>query len=126
MKKRGRPNQNGQQPMWMLERATLAVRGYDEARKAGEKHDAAIKEAVRFIKAEHPRMPASETEVKRILAGFRSSRRPVGLLVSKPESAFCMVPSRDGRVVEVKVLWMAAVGPRPVYPRKNAVAKPPK
>jgi len=38
MKKRGRPNQYGEQPIWMLVRVTLAIFGYDEARKAGAKH----------------------------------------------------------------------------------------
>jgi hypothetical protein len=121
MERLGRPRKNGEQPMWMLVRATLAVYGYDQARKAGEKHMAAITSAVRLIRATRPRMKVSETEVKRILADWRSSRSPVGLVVTKPDPADCMLTLPDGRVV--KRLLDAAFGPRPVYPRANAAAK---
>ncbi len=120
MEKPGRPRKNGEQPMWMLGRATLAVYGYDQARKAGEKHMAAITEAVRLIRATHPRMKISETEVKRVLADWRSSRRPVGLVVTKPDPAECMLTLPDGRVV--KRLLCAGFGLRPVYPRANTTA----
>jgi hypothetical protein len=122
MARRGRPRKNGEQPMWMLERAALAVHGYDEARKAGEKHMAAITCAVQLIRATHPEMKASETEVKRVLADWRSNRRPTGLWVTKPDPADCMLTLPDGRVV--RRLLDAGFGPRPVYPRANAAAKP--
>jgi hypothetical protein len=121
MKKRGRPKQNGFKPVGMLERAALAVFGYDQARRVGTKHLVAIKEAVRFLQATHSRMPVSEPEVRRILADRRSNRRPDGLLVSRPDPANRKLRLHDGQLV--KLLWTAAVGPRPHYPRTNA-AKP--
>jgi hypothetical protein len=121
MERRGRPRKNGEQPMWMLERATLAVYGYDQARKAAEKHMAAITCAVKLIRATHSWMKVSETEVKRILADWRSSRRPVGLLVSRPDPADCRLVLPDGQVV--RRLLTASFGPRPHYPRTNAAPK---
>ncbi len=54
MEKRGRPRKNGEQPIWMLDRVTLVVYAYDQAREAGEKHMAAITEAVEFIRENRP------------------------------------------------------------------------
>jgi hypothetical protein len=122
MEKRGRPRKNGLQPISVLNRVTLVTYAYDQARGAGEKHMAAITEAVEFIRKNHPSMKVSETEVKRILANYRSKRRPVGLLVTKPDPADCMLTLPNGRVV--RVLYSAAIGPRPIYPRANAAAKP--
>jgi hypothetical protein len=50
--------------MWTLRRDTLIIYGYDQARKVGEKHAAAIKE-VRYVQESDSRMPISETEVTR-------------------------------------------------------------
>ena len=113
MEKRGRPRKNGEQPIWMLDRVTLVVYAYDQAREAGEKHMAAITEAVEFIRENRPWMKVSQTEVKRILANWRSKRRPVGLLVTKPDPADCKLTLPDGRIVR-RVLG-AAFGPRPIY-----------
>jgi hypothetical protein len=97
MKKCGRPNQNGEQPLWMLARVTLAVYGFDAARRAGAKYFAAIQAAVPFVRELHPTL---------------------GLLVSKADpSDYVVVPLRDGTVGKVKILWTAAIGPRPTYPR---------
>src|SRR5580698_10619043 len=49
MKKRGRPKTNGGKPPWVLRRITWVVYAYDRARKAGEKHAAAVDEAVKFV-----------------------------------------------------------------------------
>jgi hypothetical protein len=118
MKKCGRPNQNGEHPIWMLVRVTLAVYGFHQARRAGAKHFAAIQAAVAFVRALHPEMPVSETEVRRILADWQSSRRPLGLLVSEADpSDYVVTFLRDGSVGKVNVLWTAAIGPRPTYPR---------
>jgi hypothetical protein len=121
MKKAGRPRKNGDQPMWMLERATLVVFAYDRAREAGEKHKAAIASAVEFIRKKRPMMKICETEVRRILAEWRSKRSPVGLLITKPDPANCMFTLPDGQVVR-RVL-SASFGPRPVYARANAAEK---
>jgi hypothetical protein len=96
MKKRARPKQNGESPIWMLARETLAVYGYDLARSAGDKHSEAVKEAVRLIRQIRPGMPISETEVRRIIAYWRSSRNSNGLLVSKPSPANCTFTLHDG------------------------------
>jgi hypothetical protein len=42
MNKPGRPKKNGQKPMWMLERDTLAIYACGRAREAGEKHSVAV------------------------------------------------------------------------------------
>ena len=57
--------------MWMLRRETMIIYGYDQARRLGEKHAAAIKEAVRYVRETDPLMRISETEVRRVLAYWR-------------------------------------------------------
>jgi hypothetical protein len=47
----------------------MVMCAYDEARKRGEKHSAAITEAVEHVRG---RYPISETTAKRIFATFRS------------------------------------------------------
>jgi hypothetical protein len=124
MKKPGRPKKNGQKSMWMLGRDTLAIYAYGLARDAGEKHIVAIQEAVRYIRDKCPRMPISETEVKRIVAAWRPKRAATCLFVSKPdpERAIVWVPGRDGRIISARIAYTASVGPRPIYPRTNAAA----
>ena len=72
MTKRGRPNKHGVQPGWMLLRSVMVLNAYDQARARGDKHSAAIIEAVSAVRSRMPGMPISETEVKRVLADFRS------------------------------------------------------
>ena len=122
MNKSGRPRKNGQMPMWTLRRETMIVYGYDQARSLGEKHDAAIKEAVRYVRETDPRLRISETEVRRVLASWRSRRNPFGLVVIKPGPSESTITLPNGRVV--RVLLTAAIGPRPIYPRANAAQKP--
>lgn len=122
MKKPGRPRKNGEKPFWMLERETVAVYAYDQARKAGEKHSVAISEAVKFIRATYPWMPISETEVKRAMAHWRSKRRASALFVSKPDPEHNCIILPNGR--KVRILYTASVGPRPIYPRSNAAEQP--
>jgi hypothetical protein len=121
MKKRGRPKTNGGKPPWVLRRITLVVYAYDRARKAGEKHEAAVDEAVKFVRTRKAKMPISGTEVKRILADWRPSRKPRVLLVSKSDPKEC-IRLPDGRVF--RRTFTAAVGPRPFYPRANAAVNP--
>lgn len=124
MKKLGRPKKNGQKPMWMLKRVTLAIYAYGRARDAGEKHIVAIGEAVKHIRDKCPRMPISETEVKRIVATWRPKRGATCLFVSKPdpEHSVIRVPGRDGRIVNARISYTASVGQPPIYPRANAAA----
>jgi len=70
--KLGRPKKNGVKPGWMLFRSFLLLHTYDQARARGEKHSAAIAEAVSALRFRVPELPISETEVKRVLAEFQS------------------------------------------------------
>lgn len=117
-KKRGRPKQYGQKSIWMLHRATLVVYAYDRARASGAKHWAAIVEALNHVREKNPRMPISESEVRRILAEWRPSGTSEGLSVSPPDPADSTI-TLGGKVF--RVVLVAAWGPRPVYPRVNAV-----
>jgi len=72
MKPRGRPRKDGAKAAWVLYRAMVGLRGYDKARSSGEKYQEALKGAVAEVRHQFPGMPISETEIKRILAEFRS------------------------------------------------------
>ena len=73
MAKRGRPKKHGVKQGWTLLRDSIALSGYDEARQRGEKYIVAISEAVSAVRKCDPKMPVSETEVRRILACWRSN-----------------------------------------------------
>ena len=100
--------------------ATLAVRGYDLPRMAGEKHSEAVKEAVKYVQKWMPGIPISETVIKRILAYWRPKGESTGLCVSEPDPANCTIALHDGRTA--KVLLTAAFGPKVIYLRTNAKA----
>ncbi|MGA8211963.1 MAG: hypothetical protein WB799_00110 [Candidatus Sulfotelmatobacter sp.] len=121
MKKPGRPRKNGQKPMWMLMRDTLAIYAYGLARDVGEKHIVAILEAVKHIRDSCPRMPISETEVNRILVAWRSRQRATCLFVSKPdpERSIIQVPGRDGRIIYARIVYTASVGSHPSLPSRE-------
>ena len=71
-KKLGRPRKKeGVISFWNFQRAGIVMSLYDEARKSGQKHIAAIAQTVELIKQRDPVMRISETEVKRILATWR-------------------------------------------------------
>jgi hypothetical protein len=122
MNMRGRPRKNGQQPMWILRRETLVLYGYDEARRVGEKHDAAVKEAVTYVKSIDPLMKISETEVRRVLAFWRPRNHAIGLVVGKSSPMDNPITLPGGRLV--RTTYTAGFGPRPTYPRVNAARKP--
>lgn len=67
---RGRPRK-ASRPGWQLVRAGFVMCIYDEVRKSGQKHSAAVREVVNHLKQHCPELPISETEVKRILSEFR-------------------------------------------------------
>jgi len=70
--KRGRPRKEpGTIPFWQFRRVAAVIPLYDEARKHGEKHCAAVQYAAVKARCLHPNMRISETEVKRILAIWR-------------------------------------------------------
>jgi hypothetical protein len=65
----GRPRKNGRKEPYQFVRALEIYDAYQSARKRGEKHSIAVREAARV-----PRFHASESEVRRVLAEFRSVR----------------------------------------------------
>ena len=119
MKKAGRPRKNGLQPIWVLQRETLALFAYERAREAGEKHSVAVGEAVRYVRENAPEMRISEAEVRRVLALWRSRRRATCVSVDKPnpERRTISLRRRDGKIIPVRSLYIASVAPRPTYPR---------
>ena len=69
---RGRPKkEKGLIELWRFGRAGVVRFAYDEARQRGEKHSVAIICAVEYIRQHYPKMPISETEVRRVLATFQ-------------------------------------------------------
>jgi hypothetical protein len=52
-------------------RAGMIMSAYDDARAGGQKHSAAVTQAVDYVRQRCPKMPISETEVRRALATFR-------------------------------------------------------
>src|ERR1700756_4508244 len=80
-KKRGRPLKNGLTKPEFFARSIMILRGYQEARGRGEKHSAAVREAVAFVRQLDPEMPISETEVKRVLADLQPRDNPVAMKV---------------------------------------------
>jgi hypothetical protein len=95
---------------------------YVQAREAGDKHIVAITEAVNYIRTTCPSMKISETEVKRIVAAWRSERRTTCLVVSKPDPQHSMIPLPRGGTG--RKLYTVSVRPRRTYPRANAAEKP--
>jgi len=123
MGKRGRPTKSGRFPVWMLIRVTYVLYAYKRARDAGLKHFAATLEAVKFVRQQEPSMPISETEVKRILAEWRSNRRKSVLSVVIPGPDTNTYPLPGGRTA--KLLFTAYKEPRQVYLRANAASESP-
>jgi hypothetical protein len=84
MAKRGRPEQQGAKPGWMLNRIGVVLNAFRRARKRGEKYKAAVDQAIAAVKTElHPKMPISSGGVKRILAQW-SPKSGFGMWVTEP------------------------------------------
>src|SRR5260221_14649092 len=81
IKKVGRPPMNGVTEPWRFGRALKVIHAYTKARAGGEKHSAAVKEAVNFVRRLDPYTPISETEVKRVLGEFLPKNGSTALLV---------------------------------------------
>jgi hypothetical protein len=141
-KKLGRPRrEKGMISFWNFQRGGIAMSSYDEARKNGEKHSAAVAQTVEFIKQYYPMMRISETEVKRTLAAWRPRRSHtilriecstiVGEEVAKP----CLIEAQLAAMAEKKeaklpvpsdvilpksiTTYKMYFGERPNYPRHN-------
>jgi hypothetical protein len=142
MAKRGRPNKNGAKPGWMLFRIATVLHAYDQARSSGEKHSGAIAAAAAAVRSQVPEMRISETEVKRVLAEFRSKNSGQTLIITQS-----IVRGRKLDIWFDNLRWIAEesprklgvphlpdyrskprqlrtlrikVGPRPRHPRSNA------
>lgn len=146
MTKRGRPKKNGVKPIWMLVRTVMILLVYDQARRSGEKHSAAVEAAVAAVRSQVPGMPISNTEVRRVLAEVRSQHSEEALIVTKNVTEEQEIdsflrglewaaresrgrwgvpsfpnPSRSSQIRAV----VLQLGPRPQYPRRNARTRPP-
>ena len=145
MTKRGRPNKHGVRPGWMLLRSVMVLHAYDQAKARGEKYSAAIAEAVSALRSRVPGMPISETEVRRVLAEFRSKDSKWNLVITER-----IAPGSELFLLSDNLQWLAQtaekfpgmldassfpgdafdptrirtltiqVGPRLRYPRHNA------
>jgi hypothetical protein len=143
-RRKGRPRkEEGRIEPWQFKRAGLAMSAYDNARGRGEKHSAAVKEAVNFVKALHPEMSISETEVRRILAAWRPKnagtilrfeqslakrrikkwRRILRQMAASQDSKCprLPVPSKDCPPKSATIFRIRFAG-RPNYPRSNRKA----
>ena len=67
MTKMGRPKSGDIQPGWMLFRMVAVLQCYQQQRRNGIKYRSAVSAAISYIRSEFPRMPISESTVKRIL-----------------------------------------------------------
>jgi hypothetical protein len=146
MANRGRPKKEGVKPGWTLFRSFLVLHAYNEARAKGDKHAAAITESVSAVRSRAPGMKISESEVKRVLAEFQSKDSDGSWIITEgvahgPELALwldnleCLaaiarrsrgklkVSIPDGKFQSrVLKMWTIQVGPRPHYPRSNAMS----
>ena len=68
-KPRGRPrNEKDRIKSWQFGRVAMILCAYDEARRRGDKHSVAVKDAVDSIRQHSPELSISESEVRRTLA----------------------------------------------------------
>jgi hypothetical protein len=116
--KRGRPRKYGLQSIAMLERTALVLFAYDRSRHSRNKHSIAIADAVSYVRQHNPAMPICETEVKRILARWRSKLSKFTLLVTSPPADSNPTILPNGKVERVN--YRASWGLRPIYPRINS------
>ncbi len=125
-KKQGRPPKNGARSGWMLLRSMWAIFGYHAARAAGEKHEAALTEAVKFVKMLCPDMPISETEVKRALAEYQPEASTHGYTIEELSDSELHAKRELYRSLGVPANfsggWTFGIRPKPTCARVNAKA----
>jgi predicted transcriptional regulator len=144
MKKRPRPrgrpkNKLGIVQLWRFARAGIVMCVYDETRERGEKHRDSVNECVEYVRKRHPKIPVSQTEVKRILATFRPrnsrtilrfkrstlSKKKLKLLRSIRDQFVSAKGEKDLRLPRTPglpkspVAYTFGFGERPHYPRHN-------
>jgi len=137
----GRPRkEQGRTKFGPFTRSGMVMSAYDEARERGEKHSAAVTDAVEVIRRQHPRMPVSDTEVKRTLATYRprnsrSILRFKRLIVGDeklaklrsmleqartPTENWSLVPPPSTQSLEKsRTVYTFGYGERPLFPRHN-------
>ena len=145
MNRKGRPPKNGVVEPKHLLRAFKIVYSYSEALAGGQKHAAAVREAVDFVRQLDPKMPVSETAVKRVLAEFLPKDGQVALKVNcsilKGEEAARLrsflaqmselagtkspAVSADQNLQKPLKSFKFGFGKRPTYPRHNAKTSKP-
>jgi hypothetical protein len=123
-KKLGRPRRKpGTISFCNFQRAVMAMNLYEEVRKNGQKHSVAIAQAVELIKQRDPAMRISETEVKRILAGWRPRGRRIFLRIEcamLSEEELAKLPTTTDLIHPKSVtIFRMSIGERPNYPRTN-------
>jgi hypothetical protein len=141
-RQRGRPRKtpDGIAP-WQFARAAMVLCAFDKARRRGEKHSVAVREAVCYIRQCDSEMSISETVVRRILATFQP-KKSRDMLRFEPaiRSEQDLVTNRlireqlaalDGRkgiilpdvpnydLSKSTLVLTIRVGAKPLYPRHN-------
>jgi hypothetical protein len=142
-KKRGRPRkQVGEGSFKDFKRAGMVISAYDELRRKNEKHSVAVREAAEMLKQRHPKMPVSDTGVRRILAEYRPRESRTTLLfdrsiiieagrerlrrmleqvqAAQPEQGAKADVSPEMELPTPRTKYMFRFGERPTYPRHNA------
>jgi hypothetical protein len=117
MTQRGRPRKNGQKAPRSLLRSFVGLRAFDSARSAGEKYEAALDAGVEAVRTERPAYPVSRTEMKRILAEFRSDFLETTFFIE--ESDDTTTPNGT----KFQKAWDIRVGEMPKYTRHNVNRK---
>ena len=122
-RKPGRPKKHGVRPGWMLLRDNIALNAYDEARRAGEKHEAALDLMVEAVHSWNAEMPMSRTAAKRILAEWRGKEKASTILgrgeqVLRGEGAALYLE----RIYDLHVAYAELKGlPKPPRPTSTTV-----
>jgi hypothetical protein len=113
----------------MLVREFRVLFAYNQARSSGDKHSAAVREAVQEIRRCFPGMPISETEAKRIVAKMQPQDFPVAFQAGRIRDADLKQQVARLRTLKfpgaetIKVGFDFGIGPRPTYLRHNAKLK---
>ena len=137
-RKRGRPRKKkGIVSLRQFARAGIVISAYDDARRNGEKHSAAVGAAVEFVKKNYPKMRMSETGAKRILAKYRPMGEKMVLCFDATEasteqlarmraiqlritSSRKLDPPSVSQIHPTKKVYTIRLAERPHYPRHNA------
>jgi hypothetical protein len=104
-------------------RAGIVMSAYDEARENGQKHSVAIRQSVEVTRERHPKIPISETGVRRILSQFRPRKSHVILrfkrstLTGEALAKHCWILDQLAALAQEKGL--KSPEPSNLYPRKS-------